>query len=444
MKQFILSLYLNLRLFLLLAAIVGTFMLAFLVPALLPVAKLSLVLVLVLLGVDIWILYSRTSGIHAERETPEKFSNGDHNPIWLSLTNHYPFSVFLTIIDEVPFQFQLRDLEFRISLTNKEEKRLKYLLRPVRRGEYHFGALNVYASSFLGLARKRYRFSQKEMVPCYPSFMQMRQYQLLAISNRLTEMGVKKIRRLGHTTEFEQVKEYVMGDDYRTVNWKATARAGKLMVNQYIDERSQNVYCLIDKSRVMKMPFEGLSLLDYSINAALVIANIAVYKHDKGGLITFSEKIGAHVPASNRAIQINRIMEVLYNQKTRYLEADYSLLYSVIKRQVSQRSLMILFTNFESVSAMRRQLPYLQQINRIHLLVVIFFENTELHELLESRPTTLEDIYIKTIGEQTSFEKQLIVKELEQHGIITILTPPQHLTVNTVNKYLELKSRGMI
>ncbi|MEM7373716.1 MAG: DUF58 domain-containing protein [Bacteroidota bacterium] len=444
MKAFIQHLYLNTRLFYLLAVIIGSFMISFMVPALLAATKLGLLLLLALLGADIWILYSRKHGMEAQRETPEKLSNGDQNPIWLSLSNYYAFPVSLQIIDEVPFQFQLRDLEFRVSLGQREEKRLKYLLRPVKRGEYHFGALNVYVSTFLGLARRRYQFSQAEMVPCYPSYMQMRQYQLLAISNRLTEMGVKKIRRLGHTTEFEQVKEYVRGDDYRTVNWKATARANKLMVNQYIDERSQNVYCLIDKSRAMKMPFEGLSLLDYAINASLVVANIAINKHDKGGLITFSEKIGTHVPASNRAIQINRIMEVLYNQKTRYLEANYSRLYSVVKRQVSQRSLMILFTNFESVSAMRRQLSYLQQLNRMHLLVVIFFENTELQELLDSHPTKLEDIYIKTIGENFAFEKKLIVKELEQHGIISILTPPQNLTVNTVNKYLELKSRGMI
>lgn len=444
MKAFFSALYLNTRLFLLLGGIIATFVTAFMVPALLPVAKLGLLLVLAFLGLDIWLLFQRAEGIEGIREVPEKLSNGDQNTLRLLIANRYRFQVKLQIIDEVPIQFQLRNLLFRLSLKSKEKQTLSYLLRPVTRGEYQFGALNIYASTFLGLVSRRYRFAQDAVVPCYPSFMQMRQYQLLAISNRLTEMGVKKIRRLGHTTEFEQVKEYVMGDDYRTVNWKATARAGKLMVNQYVDERSQNVYCLIDKSRVMKMPFEGLTLLDYAINASLVLSNIAIYKHDKSGLITFSDKIGSHVAASNKAIQINRIMEVLYKQKTRYLEADYARLYGVIKRKISHRSLMVLFTNFESIAAMRRQLPFLKQINRSHLLVVVFFENTELAELLQSRPSKLEDIYIKTIGENFAFEKQMIVKELEKNGIISILTPPQHLTVNTVNQYLELKSRGMI
>ncbi|MDX2245546.1 MAG: DUF58 domain-containing protein [Bacteroidia bacterium] len=444
MKQFIQSLYLNNRLFLLLGINSALFILGFLIPAVLPVAKVSLLMISVFTCLDIFLLYREKEGLLANRETPEKFSNGDQNPVRISIENFYNFPVKLIIIDEVPVQFQMRDLQFERRLDKGGKDELTYLLRPVSRGEYKFGALNIYASGILGLIRKRYQFALEETVPVYPSYIQMRKYQLMAISNRLTEMGVKKIRRLGHTTEFEQIKEYIRGDDYRTVNWKATARSGKLMVNQYIDERAQNVYCLVDKSRVMKMPFKGMTLLDYAINAALVLSNIAIYRQDKGGLITFAEKINSSVPASSKATQMSLIMEVLYNQSTRFLEADYSRLYTFIKRKIAHRSLLILFTNFESVSAMRRQLPYLLKLSQHHLLVVIFFENTELSDLLEDTPKKLEDIYIKTIGENFAFEKKQIVRELEQQGIISILTPPENLTVNTVNKYLELKSRGMI
>src|SRR5690606_40532545 len=123
-----------------------------------------------------------------------------------------------------------------------------------------------------------FRVSQNKTVPVYPSFRQMRKYELPAISNRLTEFGIKKIRRIGQNREFEQIKEYVVGDDYRTINWKATARRGTLMVNTYQDERAQQVYAVIDKGRTMKMPFEGMTLLDYDINASLVISNIAIRK----------------------------------------------------------------------------------------------------------------------------------------------------------------------
>ncbi|RMG62348.1 MAG: DUF58 domain-containing protein [Bacteroidetes bacterium] len=438
------SLYLAPRLFVLLGINAGLFVLAFMLPVVFGVAQVALLLISLFLGLDLLLMYGGKGRVEASRELPDKLSNGDPNPVALEVTHSYPFELTLDLVDEAPPEFQLRNQTIRLALPAGERRELTYTLRPVERGEYDFGDLHLYARSLLGLVIRRFSMPLAGTVPCYPSYIQMRQYQLLAISNRLTEMGVKKIRRLGHTTEFEQIKEYVRGDDYRTVNWKATARSGKLMVNQYTDARSQNVYCLVDKSRAMKMPFEGMSLLDYAINAALVLSNIAIYKQDKGGLITFAERVDATVPASSKATQMNRIMEVLYKQETRFLEADYGRLFAYLKRQVPQRSLLVLFTNFESLTALRRQLPYFQRMARSHLLLVILFENTELHELLDSQPDTTEDIYIKGIGEHFSLEKRLIVRELEQHGIPAILTPPEQLTVHTVNKYLEMKARGMI
>lgn len=438
------SLFLSSRLFLVIGVIVAIFLLAFVYEGLFGIAQLAFFALLALIIVDILMLYANVQGIEGKRVLPEKFSNGDVNPIYLPCRNAYTFPIRLRIIDEVPVQFQARDTVFELGMKAGEEKELRYELRPTERGEYHFGALNIYVAGPIGLVRKRYIFDADTMVPSYPSFIQMRQYQIMAISNRLSELGVKQVRRLGHTSEFEQIKEYVRGDDYRTLNWKATARTGKLMVNQYRDERAQHIYCLIDKSRNMKMPFEGLSLLDYAINASLVLSNIALLKQDKAGLIAFSEKIDSMLPSSNRPTHMNLIMEVLYNQQTRYLEADYERLYTTITRKVSQRSLMVLFTNFESLNALRRTLPYLKRLNRTHLLVVVFFENTELRELLASQPQSMEEIYIKTIGENFAYEKKQIVRELERNGIIAILTTPQNLTVNTLNKYLELKARGMV
>ncbi len=444
LKSFYQSLFLHARLFVAVGIIAALFILAFFYPAFLEAAKITFWLLIILLGLDMLMLYSNAKGIKGRRVTPERFSNGDQNPIQIEIVNDYPFAVAIEVIDEVPFQFQMRDFQFHVQLNRSTSRNIQYELRPTERGEYHFGELHFFVSSPISLIRRRYSIEQARNVPTYPSFLQMRKYQLMAVSNRLMDLGVKKIRRLGHSTAFEQIKEYVRGDDYRTVNWKATARSNKLMVNQYSDERSQSVFCLIDKSRAMKMPFEGMTLLDYAINATLVISNIAIYKQDKAGLITFAERVSSQIPASSRVIQMSRLQEVLYNQQTQFLEADYARLYSAIRSTVSQRSLLILFTNFESMTALHRQLPYLQKLARNHLLLVIFFENTELKELLESEPSNTEDIYVKTIGEHFAFEKKLIVKELERHGILAILTPPQYVTVNTLNKYLEIKARGMI
>jgi uncharacterized protein (DUF58 family) len=272
----------------------------------------------------------------------------------------------------------------------------------------------------------------------------MRRYQLLAISNRLSEIGVKKIRRIGHSMEFEQIREYIQGDDIRTLNWKATARRNQMMVNSYTDEKSQQVYCVIDKSRVMKMPFNNLSLLDYAINASLVLSNVALLKQDKAGLISFAEEIGNFLPASGKATQMNSILEILYRQKTRYLESDFEKLYTLVRQRITQRSLVVLFTNFESLTALHRQMIYLRKIARNHLLMVVFFENTELTQRLGQPADDLEEVYTQTIAAKFAYEKKLIVSELQHYGIISILTPPEELTVNTVNKYLEMKARQAI
>jgi uncharacterized protein (DUF58 family) len=272
----------------------------------------------------------------------------------------------------------------------------------------------------------------------------MRRYQLNAIGSHVHETGVKRMRKLGHSMEFEQIKEYVRGDDYRTLNWKATARHGNFMVNTYIDERSQQIYCVINKGRVMKMPFEGMTLLDYAINASLVLSNVALQKQDKAGLITFAQHLDAFIPADKKPTQINNILETLYKQQTNFLEPDFEKLFSVVRNRITQRILLVLFTNFESFESLERELPSLKKLAHYHLLMVVFFENTELKELIESKATTTEDVYIKTIGEKYKYEKQLIARELQKHGIISVLSTPQRLTINSLNKYLELKNKQSI
>jgi len=420
------------------------FLLAFFFPWLGIVPLLFFGLVIALFFIDILLLYRLPKGLFAKRIAPGRLSNGDENEISIYIENYYTFTVDVEIIDEIPHQFQKRDVLFETILTSRQHKMLNYLLRPTKRGEYEFGFLRVYVKSPLKLVSRRFNFEQTETLPVYPSFLQMRKYELMAISNRLNEIGIKKIRRLGNSMEFEQIKNYVAGDDYRTVNWKATARQGNLMVNTYTEERSQHVYCVIDKSRAMKMPFEGLSLLDYAINASLVLSSVALLKEDKAGLITISDRKGAVIAAEKRPAQLNKILEVLYREKTRYLETNMELLYNTIRSTLKQRSLVVLFTNFESVSALQRQLPFLKRIAKFHLLVMVFFENTELKELSEEPATNVEGIYIKTIAEKFVYEKRLIVKDLARNGIQSILTAPQNVTVNTINRYLEIKANQRI
>ncbi len=438
------GIYLTNRFFVIGSTIVLCFVTGHFLPILYIIAKVGLLLLILSFILNIVFLFESAKPLNAQRKLAKRLSNGDKNTIILVIKNNYPFEIDLRIIDEIPFQFQIRDFEIRLSLKPGEIKEEQYFLRPVERGEYNFGKLNIFVSHLIGLIERRIKFDYPGIIPVYPSYMQMRKFELLAISNRLTEAGIKKIRRISHSMEFEQIRDYVKGDDFRTINWNATARRSHLMVNQYQDEKSQQVFSLIDMGRTMEMPFNGLSLLDYAINASLVISNIAMYKQDKAGLITFSKKIHTILPAERNKIQMHRILENLYRQKTKFDESDFENLYTTIKRKIKQRSLLLLYTNFEWEVSLMRQMRFLRQLNSNHLLIVIFFKNTEMKKLIGEKSTSVNEIYVKTIAEKLIYEKRLIVKELKKYGIQSILTEPENLTVNTINKYLELKAMGKI
>lgn len=417
---------------------------AFIFPTLYNAVGYLLLMLLTFLVLDILILFSTKYGIEGIRIAPEKLSNGDENPIGINIKNYYTFPIGVKIIDEIPEQFQIRNFEIKRRIKASSQDDIQYYLRPTSRGEYVFGNLNIYAMSPLRLISRRFTFDKNQMVPTYPSYIQLRKYDLMAFSNNLFQYGVKKIRRIGHTMEFEQIKEYVQGDDIRTLNWKATAKKNALMVNQFQDEKSQSIYMAIDKGRVMKMPFNGLSLLDYAINATLVLSNVILKKQDRAGMFTFSKKVENRVAAERRSSQMHQILESLYNIKTDFFESDYSRLYVDIKKNINHRSLIILYTNFETLDSLHRQLPYLKGIAKSHLLVVVFFQNTELNDIINSKAVTVQEVYDKVIAEKFAFEKRLIVNELKKYGIHSVLTQPENLTLDTINKYLEIKARGIL
>lgn len=421
------------------------FIVAYLLPFLFLPVQLLLVFFALVVILDYLVLFHSEYPVRVRRQLTPRFSNGDDNEIILEVVNQSPRRLYLNIIDEIPFQFQMRDFSMATMLEKNEEKRLHYDLRPTQRGEYVFHDINCFVKTTIGLVNRRVIMKEHQTVKVYPSYKALREFELKAFSTEQTESGTRKMRKIGRSLEFEQIKEYVTGDDIRDINWKATARkGGQLMVNNFMDERSQQIYCLIDKGRVMKMPFNGMTLLDYAINASLVLSHVALVRQDKAGLVTFAEDIGHFIRAQRRSSQMGEILETLYAQQTRFHETDYEKLYALLKIKVPQRSFLVLFTNFETIGSMQRQLPYLRMIARRHLLMVVFFENVELKEITQSEVTDIESLYIKTIAEKFAYEKRLIVKELQQHGILTLLTDPAQLTIHTVNKYLELKARQVL
>lgn len=438
------KLYLQGLFFYVLGVVGVLYIFAFFVPALMWAARVLLFLLLALTGVDVFLLF-RQGGLDASRVLPDKLSNGDDNPVKIRIKSRYPFGIRMTLIDEAPFQFQLRTFEIRKVADAFGNLEFQYILKPRERGEYSFGKLNIFVRSPLGLISKRFIFDDDATLSCYPSFIHLQKYELIALHNEFLLGGIKKIRRVGHTMEFEQIHEYANGDDIRTINWKATGKRSRLMVNQYQEERAQRVYMVIDKGRTMQMPFDGLSLLDYSINAAMALSHIILKKQDRAGLMTFSKQIENTVTAELKAAQIKRIADVLFNIKTNFYESDFGRLYTDLRHRLNQRSLLLLFTNFETLDSLKRQLKYLRAIAQNHLLVVVFFKNSEIVKMVEQQASrnTLE-VYDEIIAEKFEYEKLLIRQELQKFGIMSIYTLPENLSIQVINKYLEIKSRGLL
>lgn len=438
------NLFLTPRFFLIAACLTAAMMVSYALPIIFPLVKIGCLVFAVFVAIDCLLLFSKNVAVDMSRETPPVLSLGDNNVIRLVLRNRSRLRLQANLIDELPEQFQLRNFSLSLALTAGTSYERTYELRPVTRGEYRFGQIHLYVNTNLGLVRRRLTQKAEIAVPVYPSIIQMKRYELKTMARTATEYGVKKVRRIGHSYEFEHIKQYNRGDDYRSINWKATSRRAHLMVNQYEDEKSQQVYCIIDKSRVMHMPFHGLSLFDYAVNAALVISNLVLGKQDKAGLITFAETSKALIKADRSRVQLKKILETLYKEKEGAVEANYESLYMSVRHFVTGRSLLFLYTNFESTYALQRVLPQLRKLNDQHLLVVVFFENTEITTRTSDEVETVEDIYTQVTAENYALTKVQLAQQLKQHGIISILTKPEELTVASINKYLELKSRGMI
>jgi len=445
LKQFYFSLFFGKRFFRVLSGIVFLFIVSYGIPVLFPAAQILLILFALLTTVDYFLLFTGGQRLLITRRLPDRFSNGDENEISWSLTNNYHYALSVQLIDEFPGILQIRDFKPGLKMPPGSTAETVLKVFPKQRGELDFGNVLAFCKTPIGLIVRRRTFPATAMVKVYPSFLRLRQFEFLAHITDPGNIGFKQVRKTGHSLEFEQIREYVPGDDIRSINWRATGKTGgQLMINSYTDERSQQIYCIIDKGRVMKMPFGGLTLLDYAVNATLTMTGVALARQDKAGLISFSEKGGDFLAASHRPAQMNHVLQSLYNMQTRFLESDYSFLYGLIKKRIPQRSLLMLFTNFESLSALQRQLPYLRHIARKHLLLVLFFENTGLEALATGEAERIDQLYEKVIAEKYMQEKKAIVKALQQYGIHALLTAPEKLTVDAVNRYLQIKARREI
>lgn len=443
--NFFKSFYLSPRTFIVLGICIALFCIGLVLNLSFILGQLLLFLLFLSVLVETVLLYSKAQLISSSRVLPNRLSNGDENQIELQLKNYSTIDLSLTIYEDLPDLLQLRIWKIELKLKKLASQSVNYEVRPTQRGIYSWHHTNILANvSFLGFVARKFTFEDLTSISCYPSFEQFKRLPINALVNNFSETSTTHIRKIGQSLEFEQIKDYVNGDNYRHINWKASAKQGRLMLNQYQAERSQDIYMVLDMGRSMKMPFKQQTLLDYAINGSIALTKSILDVKDKAGLITFSSKNCAYLPARSEYKQFSIINDRLYNLTTDFLESDFERLYKFVRVKVRQRSLLIIFTNFDSINSLKRNLQYLKAIAQYHLVLVVFFENSEIVEFVNQPATNLREIYSNTIGKNFLSQNQLILKELLKAGIQGLITQPHLLSIETINKYIQIKRKQMI
>jgi uncharacterized protein (DUF58 family) len=407
--------------------------------------QLLLFLVFLAVLVETILLYSKAELIEFRRILPNRLSNGDQNSVELALRNLSKINLNLTIYEDLPDLLQLRTWKIDVPLPSLANQNTYYEVRPTQRGVYTwFNTYLLCRVSLLGLVARKITFESETSIGCYPSFEQFKKLPIKAMVHNYSDANNVHIRKIGQSLEFEQIKNYVIGDNYRHINWKASAKQGKQMLNQYQEERSQDIYTVIDMGRAMKMPFDQQTLLDYAINGSVALTKAILDTKDKAGLLTFSSKSCSFIAARSEYKQFGIINDKLYNLETDFLESDFERLYKFVRFRIRQRSLLIIFTNFDSINSLKRNLQYLKAIAQYHLVLVVFFENSEIVKFVSEPAADIREIYSKTIGKHFLSQNQLILKELVKAGIQGLITQPHQLSIQTINKYIQIKRKQMI
>jgi uncharacterized protein (DUF58 family) len=407
--------------------------------------QLLLFLVFLAVLVETILLYSKAELIEFRRILPNRLSNGDQNSVELALRNLSKINLNLTIYEDLPDLLQLRTWKIDVPLPSLANQNTYYEVRPTQRGVYTwFNTYLLCRVSLLGLVARKITFESETSIGCYPSFEQFKKLPIKAMVHNYSDANNVHIRKIGQSLEFEQIKNYVIGDNYRHINWKASAKQGKQMLNQYQEERSQDIYTVIDMGRAMKMPFDQQTLLDYAINGSVALTKAILDTKDKAGLLTFSSKSCSFIAARSEYKQFGIINDKLYNLETDFLESDFERLYKFVRFRIRQRSLLIIFTNFDSINSLKRNLQYLKAIAQYHLVLVVFFENSEIVKFVSEPAVDIREIYSKTIGKHFLSQNQLILKELVKAGIQGLITQPHQLSIQTINKYIQIKRKQMI
>jgi uncharacterized protein (DUF58 family) len=438
------------------------FALALVVPALLVLAEAAPLLTLVALvyggGLLMLTWLDRRAGGTAgqfalERLHDQKLSLGALNPITIQVEYRGLRPTDIILRDEPPLLFAGYEAAIlRAAITSRETVTLTYQLRPLRRGDFEFGDLNLRWTGPLRFYTRQAVFKARETVKVYPNLYEIRKYELLVRRDKLAEMGLRTVRLRGEGTAYESLRDYTPDDPYRSINWKATARRGKPISTDYEPERSQRVVILLDVGRMMRSPIrihdEGgttwdMAKVDFVINSVLLLSYVAMRKGDQIGLLVFADQVQAFIPPRPGSAHFQKVLEGMYALASQPVEADYALALNYYRAHNKKRSLAVLFTDLSGARASEALRLHLPRLAPHHLPMLVTIRDPVLDEEAGQTPTHSDAVYRRAVAEQLIDERRLLLDYLRREGVFTLDADAQHLSMSVVNRYLQLKGRAL-
>lgn len=416
-------------------------------------------LVLLYVGTIDYLRNPFSNGIDISRQTSTKFSLGVENVVRLHINNRSQHPAKLTLKDDFPDEFLYEKIIYNCNVQSMDKSEITYTLTPLRRGIYQFEDIHVRCWGVLGLVVRQYRVPAPTEIKGYPNLQAIREYELLVKRGMLYRMGLKNSRQFGEGTEMERLREYSPDDDYRRIDWKATARHRKPIVREFETERSQDVVILLDTGRLMASPirlnkpeFEMGELssnqvmlkLDFAINTTLMAAYVSMLKGDKVGLITFADKVNNYLTPKPGKKHFLTMLDTIYALPVQPVEPDYEVAFTYLSTKQRKRALILLFTDILDKDSAEGIAKYVAQFSRHHLVVCITLSDSGIVELAEQDTSDSKSVYQKAIAQRLLQEKHATLEILKRQGVISIDVPAHQLTMAVVNKYLELKAKSSI
>lgn len=357
--------------------------------------------------------------------------------------NKSPYELKIRIKDTVPdFHFNIIDEYAQGVIKPHEQQIISYRLEPKKRGFYEFTDIYVAYLSRFKLFYKHAVYEMKVNIKVYPNLKDLTRYRLMVYGGYISRGGKRVFNKRGEGLEFESLREYVDADEYRKINWQATAKMNKPIVNQYEVEKNQDVIALIDSGRAMSYEVRGYKKLDLAINTALILSDIANLTGDKSGLMVFNTEILQYIKPSSGSIHRNKLLEALYTIQYSRDTSNFGAAFTYLRQQQKKRSIIFMFTEFETMDEASEYLHVLPQISRRHLVILFMMTKEKVLQLTESTKTEDEELFLKGAAFEVLDERKKIIKSLRRSGIMCVECLPDTLTTEVINHYIQLKHRN--